>query len=250
MTEKPDHSVLNELRDEIALLRKEIHGFRKGSSVSASLIWPDNVSTASCDRIYSGPLGLAGEELSKGMVVSCPMCDTCHRAFMDFLEETGIFNTNSSHNPDISTKYAEKLSYLKTTAPYQKCSQCFEETERLFEQQRHLILSPAPLDQDFPKIEVLAHIPADEIVVSYIEPLANRHRFLIVCLLAEGPTTFSELSKKTGLRSGNLIFHLKKLQESDCITQHYERGDYILTQKGLLLLNAYVNIWQKFKPPE
>ena len=248
MNAKPDHSVLNELRDEIALLRKEIHGFRKSSAVKFSPIWPENVITESDDRVYSGFLGLVSEELYEGMV-DCPMRDQCHQAFMQFLKETGMYNAQSNYNPEIAKKYAEKLSFLKTTAPYQKCSQCFEETERLFEKQRHLTLSPGHLDQNFPEIDALSLIPTDEIVVSYIEPLANRHRFLIARILAEGATTFSELSKKTGLRSGNLIFHLKKLQESDCITQHHERGDYILTEKGLLLLNAYISVWQKINPP-
>jgi len=250
MNEKPEHSVLKELRDEIALLRKDIHGFGKSPGVSSFPIWLDNVSNEFVDKIYSDSMEPVGEELHSGMVVSCPKHDQCHRAFMNFLEETGIYREDRSYNPENAPKYIEKLAYLKTTAPYQKCSQCFEEAERLFEKQKNLIFSSPFLDENFSEMKALGSIPAEEIVSSYIEPLANRHRFLIARILFEGATTFSALSKKTGLRSGNLIFHLKKLQESGCITQHHERGDYILTQKGLLLLNAYVSVWKKINHPD
>jgi predicted transcriptional regulator len=48
--------------------------------------------------------------------------------------------------------------------------------------------------------------------------------------------TFSSLSELTGLRGGNLLFHLQKLLDNDMILQRHERGDYMLTEKGYKLL--------------
>lgn len=53
----------------------------------------------------------------------------------------------------------------------------------------------------------------EEGVAAWIgEPLANVIRIKIFKSLAEEPRSFADLSKLTGLRSGNLLFHLEKLQ--------------------------------------
>ena len=41
-----------------------------------------------------------------------------------------------------------------------------------------------------------------------------------------------------GLRGGNLLFHLQKLQESRMIMQRKDRGDYMITEKGFATLIA------------
>ncbi|UTB32179.1 MAG: helix-turn-helix domain-containing protein [Methanobacterium sp. ERen5] len=48
--------------------------------------------------------------------------------------------------------------------------------------------------------------------------------------------SFSALSELTGLRGGNLLFHIQKLQDHDLIIQRHERGDYMITNKGFNLL--------------
>ncbi|HNS24836.1 MAG TPA: ArsR family transcriptional regulator, partial [Methanobacteriaceae archaeon] len=49
---------------------------------------------------------------------------------------------------------------------------------------------------------------------------------------------FSQLSELTGLKGGNLLFHLQKLTETDMILQRHERGDYMITEKGYSVLMA------------
>jgi predicted transcriptional regulator len=55
--------------------------------------------------------------------------------------------------------------------------------------------------------------------------------------------TFSALSGLMGLRGGNLLFHLQKLQESGMIIQRHERGDYMITEKGFTALLAIVELY-------
>ena len=54
--------------------------------------------------------------------------------------------------------------------------------------------------------------------------------------MASETKTFSALSELTGLRGGNLLFHIQKLLESELILQRHERGDYMITNKGFNLL--------------
>jgi predicted transcriptional regulator len=44
----------------------------------------------------------------------------------------------------------------------------------------------------------------------------------------------------TGLRGGNLLFHLRKLQDSGTFLQRKEWGDYVITDKGYQILKMVV----------
>lgn len=50
--------------------------------------------------------------------------------------------------------------------------------------------------------------------------------------------TFSALSELTGLRGGNLLFHVQKLLDGGMILQRHERGDYMITDKGFKVLRS------------
>ncbi|MDW7727389.1 MAG: hypothetical protein SCH70_09850 [Candidatus Methanoperedens sp.] len=50
--------------------------------------------------------------------------------------------------------------------------------------------------------------------------------------------TFSEFSEHTGLRGGNLLFHLQKLLDSGMILQRHGRRDYMATEKGYKVLRG------------
>jgi predicted transcriptional regulator len=59
--------------------------------------------------------------------------------------------------------------------------------------------------------------------------------------------TFSALSLLTGLRGGNLLFHLQKLTDSGMILQRNERGDYMITEKGYAALIGIVETYQSME---
>ena len=58
----------------------------------------------------------------------------------------------------------------------------------------------------------------------------------------EGP----DLGKLTGLRGGNLLFHLEKLISAGMILQKGERKEYVLTARGHDLLGAVAILMEKF----
>lgn len=55
--------------------------------------------------------------------------------------------------------------------------------------------------------------------------------------------TFSALAELTGLRGGNLLFHLQKLQDGGMILQRNERGDYMITEKGYRALRVVAQLY-------
>ncbi|MDZ4170797.1 MAG: winged helix-turn-helix domain-containing protein, partial [Methanobacteriaceae archaeon] len=74
-----------------------------------------------------------------------------------------------------------------------------------------------------------------------------KQRIQILKAMTSESRTFSSLSKLTGLRGGNLLFHIQKLLESDLILQRHERGDYMITKKGFNLLLLLLNIQENLE---
>lgn len=77
------------------------------------------------------------------------------------------------------------------------------------------------------------------------EPLANVIRVKILKSLANEPKSFADLGKLTGLRGGNLLFHLEKLLDAGMILQKGERKEYVLTGRGHELLEAAAALMEK-----
>jgi len=92
--------------------------------------------------------------------------------------------------------------------------------------------------------EIIAEISDDNLVKDLLEPVANIQRFQILKALTVQTRTFSDISQLTGLRGGNLLFHIKKLTDSGMILQRHERGDYIITDKGFKTMTAISQLHQ------
>ena len=88
----------------------------------------------------------------------------------------------------------------------------------------------------------ISELQPEKIVSEICEPIANKQRLLMLKDLSGESKTFSELSKLTGLRGGNLLFHLQKLLDTGMILQRSERGDYIITRKGYSTLQGLSRI--------
>jgi DNA-binding HxlR family transcriptional regulator len=93
----------------------------------------------------------------------------------------------------------------------------------------------------------LESLPEKEVVDRILDPVANQYRMQILKLLLAQSRTFSEISGITGMKGGNLLFHLQKLVESGMVSQRYERGDYLLTDKGLNVLEALSDLYEEEK---
>lgn len=74
------------------------------------------------------------------------------------------------------------------------------------------------------------------------DALSSAVRVQILKALYDDGKSFTELSKITKLRAGNLLFHLDKLQDKGLIRQREERGEYQITFKGYHLLNSMLEL--------
>jgi predicted transcriptional regulator len=98
------------------------------------------------------------------------------------------------------------------------------------------------------KREDLSLMPPEEVVDNILEPLCHQKRFEILKSISAETKSFSALSKLTGLRGGNLLFHLQKLVEKGMIIQRHERGDYMITGKGFKVMEGVSSIYSALEP--
>lgn len=174
--------------------------------------------------------------LEKGMIDKCNMRNKCKQKFTKLLHENTSFIANDNVHEDSLTENKAELSRIREGAPYEKCGTCFLEVDNLFEKQVNLMRSLRIYSSDNEKKQCISSICEESIVKDVLEPLSNKQRLQILKSMSNETKTFSSLSELTGLRGGNLLFHIQKLLDKDMIIQRHERGDYMLTEKGYKLL--------------
>ena len=174
--------------------------------------------------------------LEKGMVDPCEMRETCKSKFTKFLANNENLIIQDNVPEDVIEEKKLELSEIRKGAPFDKCDICFSEVNSLFNKQLDLISSLQIYSTNKEKETEISAISEEIMVKSVLEPLSNKQRLQILKSMASETKTFSALSEITGLKGGNLLFHIQKLLETDLILQRHERGDYMITKKGFNLL--------------
>lgn len=227
---------MTEIKAKLVTMHKDI----KNLMESTNQQYIDLVLANSRKDILNAVMGYVAHDiekgLEKGMVDKCEMKDKCKQIFIDLLHDnTSLIADNNVHEDSI-TKNKAKLSEIKGGAPYKKCGTCFFEVDDLFEKQVNLMRSLRIYSSENDKKHCISSICEESMVKEVLEPLSNKQRLQILKSMSNETKTFSSLSELTGLRGGNLLFHLQKLLDKDLILQRHERGDYMLTEKGYKLL--------------
>ena len=229
---------IRELKSEVTALRMDLKRFIEHAN-------QQHVQTALTDlkQNYAGlfvndQLDTAKSELSANMVADCGMRDKCYGVFLDFLQNTSQHIKDGQVSEEIIRSYRDQLKGMQAAGPFDRCDTCFSQVYRLFEKQVDLMQSLGIYAENGCTDDIITDIPEETAVKDLLEPVANILRFQILKSLAAQTRTFSDLSSMTGLRGGNLLFHIKKLTESGMILQRHERGDYVITDKGFKTLNA------------
>jgi predicted transcriptional regulator len=136
---------------------------------------------------------------------------------------------------------------MKNNAPKKQCDKCFSEVSNLFGKQILLMRSLRIYDTNEDTKKDITVIPEELIVKDLLEPLSNMQRLQILKAVSAQTKTFSDFSALTGLRGGNLLFHLQKLLDTGMILQRHERGDYMITEKGYKTLKGISDIYLTLK---
>ncbi|QLC50462.1 helix-turn-helix transcriptional regulator [Methanolobus zinderi] len=180
--------------------------------------------------------------LSKNMVRKCERKDECTSIFTDLLDK----NTDMIRKDRISGRSIEenraKMDELKGILPYKKCDKCYSELTELFSKQVNLMHSMNIYDMNREQGKDMRSLPIQTVVDDILEPVCHPKRMEILRAVYTETRTFSSLSEITGLRGGNLLFHLQKLSESGLIMQRHERGDYMITARGFRIMEGVSDI--------
>ncbi|MBE0524742.1 MAG: winged helix-turn-helix transcriptional regulator [Methanosarcinales archaeon] len=175
--------------------------------------------------------------LESNMVKKCEMRDTCKSNFTGFLQNNANLIKQDKVPENVIMKCQLDLNGMKSSAPSKQCEKCFSQVQMLFGKQVGLMRSLNIYNSNEEKKQDIAGIP-ESLIPEVLEPLSNKQRLQILKAIAIETKTFSALSELTGLRGGNLLFHLQKLLDSGMILQRHERGDYMITDKGFKVLRS------------
>jgi DNA-binding transcriptional ArsR family regulator len=185
--------------------------------------------------------------LERNMVKKCPEKINCTSAFKSLLQQNaGLIKLGKVDDTLISNN-RKKLDELRCGAPFSKCEQCFSEVSSLFIKQVNLMRSMRIYADNQEYKSDISSIKTDMIMSEILEPVSNNHRLEILRAVAFEVKSFSAFSELTSLRGGNLLFHLQKLLDSGLILQMHERGDYMITDKGLKILEGLQEIYSSLQ---
>ena len=238
---------IRELRSEITGLRTDLKRFIERSN-------QQHIEGVLVDlkKNYAGlftdhQVETAKGDLSAHMVNDCKMREKCYQVFMDFLQNTSQHIRDGQVSDEIIQSYRHQMKAMRSKGPFDRCDTCFTEVHRLFEKQVDLMQSLGIYKKGGDIMGGPA-VADDSVVKEVLEPVASSQRFQILKSLMIQTRTFSDISQMTGLRGGNLLFHIKKLTDSVLILQRHERGDYVITDKGYKTMTAINQLHQILNP--
>ena len=225
-----------EIKAKLATMHKDIKNLMENTNQQ----YIDLVLANSKKDVLNAVMGYVTHDikngLEKGMVNKCDMKDKCKQKFTELLHTNTNLIAYDNVPEDAIIENKAEINRIKEGTSYEKCDACFLEVNDLFEKQVNLMRSLRIYSSNNEKKQCISSICEESIVKDVLEPLSNRQRLQILKSMSNETRTFSSLSELTGLRGGNLLFHLQKLLDNDMILQRHERGDYMLTEKGYKLL--------------
>lgn len=181
--------------------------------------------------------------LELNMVKKCPEKKKCTSAFTALLQQNAELIKKSRVNETSISENRKKLEELRCGAPYSKCEKCFSEVSSLLVKQVNLMRSMRIYANNQEQKSDISALKTAVVMREILEPVSNPQRLEILRAVAFETKSFSAFSELTGLRGGNLLFHLQKLTESGLIMQQHERGDYMITEKGFRILQGLNEIY-------
>lgn len=237
-----------ELKTEVSGLRNDLKRFIEHSNQQHTSAILDDLKTTYSEVFSDHQIATAQSTLSAHMAGKCAMREQCFAAFMEFLQQTARHIRDGEVSDEVIRSYRHQIETMRKNGGGKECSTCFSEVTRLFEKQVDLMQSLGIYQANGDGPGEGDEIPGDVIVKDILEPAASLPRFRILEYLSVQTRSFSDISQMTGLRGGNLLFHIKKLTDSGMVLQQHERGDYVITAKGYKVLAAITDLYRDLHP--
>ncbi|MGB9927668.1 MAG: winged helix-turn-helix domain-containing protein [Methanosarcina sp.] len=187
--------------------------------------------------------------LERHMVKKCPERENCASAFTALLQQNAALIKKRKVEESSILNNKKKLEELSCKAPFSKCEKCFSEVSSLLVKQVNLMRSMRIYTDNQEQKPDITALETGIVMSEILEPVSNLQRLEILRAVSFETKSFSAFSELTGLRGGNLLFHLQKLMESGLILQQHERGDYMITEKGFKILQGLNEIYSSLQTP-
>ncbi|MBP1908946.1 winged helix-turn-helix domain-containing protein [Methanolobus bombayensis] len=242
------NSDLSDIKHMLSDIQSDIRSFMDSSNHQHLDMMVNNVKNDYSGVIVRHLMEDAGKGLEKNMVKKCEMRNDCKGLLSNVLEKNAGLIRGGVVNEAAIEENRLELKQLRTMVPYNKCDICFAEASDILSKQVTLMRSMRIYETNKDKRKDLSQLPPEEVVTSILEPLCHQKRFEILKAISAETKNFSALSKLTGLRGGNLLFHLQKLIEKGMIIQRHERGDYMITGKGFKVMEGVSSIYSALEP--
>ena len=235
---------LQEIKAEIAALRSDMNRYTTDTPRlrTASLI-EDFQNT--CAEAIAGSYRDTGCDAVGIRAGDCAMWENCRPVFAALFEEVFTRVRSGKHSPETIEEITSKIASLSEQAPSERCESCFAEMEKQLENQFGLLAAIGMGQPDTDTDTIVRSLPTEKAALLFSNALGSPVRIQVLKALYKDAKSFTDLSKLTGLRGGNLLFHLDKLQKSALIVQHGERGEYRISYRGHEVLNAVAELVQK-----
>ena len=176
------------------------------------------------------------------MVRKCGMREACKAVFTDLLQRSTVMVGMDRVSEEQVRSYRSEVERKRAEAPKSQCVKCYGEVSDLLDKNIRIIRSMRLYHTDDEVRREVGRMQEDHTMREFLEPVSNKQRLKILKMLSEQSRSFSYISDQSGLRGGNLLFHLQRLIDAGMIVQHHERGDYLLTEKGYTILKGVVEI--------
>ena len=231
---------IGELKMEIKCLRADMNRVEETVLKERLRAVEDTLSqnhllVYACQRSQS-----LNQDIAMLLKEDCQTKDKCIEHYKSILDENTKVIKQSGPKvalADLDVRITETELMVEKTKG-QQCGNCFSNFDKKLKREKRAyqeIVLVKDINNDAKVHNQTLDIPY--LLQSLFEPLGNDSRLKILASLYEGKKSFSELSKIVDLKAGHLTFHLKKLVNAKLIAQEASKGDYIITQKGLTLIN-------------
>ncbi len=229
----PLTNALQELKQEIKNLRIELNRL-EDSVLKERIKSVEDALTQNRLLLYAGQLqDELDEDIQKIPDAKCKNHDHCLELFKKMATENLQIIKNLKIKEainDLDTKI-EKMEQVIQKAKGSPCEVCHKDFQKKLRREKRafqtIVLVEKTENKDNKELNI------DRLVEEVLEPLANSARLKILISTFEGRKSFSKIAQITGLKGGHLLFHIKKLLDAGLVVQENNKGDYIITQKGV-----------------
>ncbi|MBT8508317.1 hypothetical protein AZH53_07855 [Methanomicrobiaceae archaeon CYW5] len=237
---------LRELKAEIAALRSDMNRFSTDTSrLRAASLIADFRST--CAEAIASSYRETGCEAVGNRAGDCARWEKCRPAFAALFDNVLSTIRSGELTPEATKEIYDGIASLRARAPIERCESCFAEAENQLSGQIRLLETIGVGRKNPDTGAIVRSLPEEEAAALFSDALASPVRIQVIKACYDDGKTFTDLSRLTGLRGGNLLFHLEKLIKSGIIHQKGDRGEYRITYRGSELAGAAAELFNKVR---